>query len=216
MPILPANELLAHARSVLKPTTIQCTNNLGQRHYESIGPDGVVATDNRPITGADDFYVVNDKYDGSYAKLKPYLFVGSEDLSRNLEKLKEIGITHVLNLATYCPNSFPDDFTYLQIKIFDMPEKDIQQHFQNIIDFIEEARTSEGAAYVHCNAGISRAPTSCIAYLMWKDKVTKATAYEYIRSKRFVLPNDGFMAQLNRFEIDLELKGSKNTVNPEA
>merc|ERR1712226_393829 len=153
--------------------------------------------------------------DGSYAKLKPYLFVGSEDLSRNKDKLKEIGITHIINLATYCPNSFPDDFTYLQIKIFDMPEKDIKQHFQQIIDFIEGGRTSGGSVYVHCNAGISRAPTSCIAYLMWKDKVTKYVAFDYIRSKRCVLPNAGFMDQLNKFEIELNQVGSKATVDPE-
>ncbi|XP_075258253.1 uncharacterized protein LOC142350313 [Convolutriloba macropyga] len=209
MPIVPADELLSHARSVLKPTTIQYTNHMGQVHHEKIGPDGIESTE------PDVTSYSGDRFDGSYAKLKPYLYVGSEDTSRNLEKLKEIGITHIINLATYCPNSFPDEFTYLKIDIFDMPEKDIKQHFIQIRDFIEEGRKSGGTVYVHCNAGISRAPTSCISYLMWKDQVTKAVAFDYIRSRRFVLPNEGFMEQLDKYEIELKLVGSKSTVDPE-
>ncbi|XP_075258613.1 uncharacterized protein LOC142350607 [Convolutriloba macropyga] len=217
MPIVPADEsLLIYAKSVLKPTTIHRTTHLGQVFEEKVGAAGIETIGNVSTSSADDFFVVNDRCDESCGKLKPYLFVGSEDLSRNLEKMKEIGFTHIVNLATYCPNSFPDNFTYLNVEIFDMPEKDIKQHFQKIIDFVEVCRNSGGCVYVHCNAGISRAPTCCIAYLMWKDKVTKSVAFEYMRSKRWVLPNPGFMEQLDQFEKELNQVGSTAAVDPES
>ena len=203
---VPPNELLEYTRSKLKKTQTRITDHLGRTHYEDRSEDGTVIQSG---------YTWEQNLDDCYARLKPYLLVGSEDVATEKEKLISLGVTHIINLATYVPNKFPNDFEYLRIDIYDMPEMNLMQHFQKIIDFIESARNSNGIAYVHCNAGISRAPSSCMAYLMWKDKVKRITAYDYIRGRRWVMPNSGFMSQLEQFEMELGLENSKNTVDPE-
>ena len=204
-PHVPPDELLEYARSKLKKTQTRVTDNLGRTHYEEVGEDGMLTKSG---------YTYEQNLDDCYARLKPYLLVGSEDLATAKEKLQSLGVTHIINLATYVPNKFPEDFEYLRIEIYDMPDMDLMKHFEKIIDFIEAARSSNGSVYVHCNAGISRAPSSCMAYLMWKDQVKRITAYDYIRGRRWVMPNPGFMSQLEKFEAKLGLESSTNTVNP--
>jgi protein-tyrosine phosphatase len=45
----------------------------------------------------------------------------------------------------------------------DADDADLLAHFPAIARFIAEAREQGGVVYVHCGAGISRAPTCCAA-----------------------------------------------------
>jgi len=57
---------------------------------------------------------------------------------------------------------------------------------------------------VHCEAGISRSATMCIAYLMHKNGLTMDEAYDYVKLRRAVIaPNLNFMRQLSEFEVQL-------------
>lgn len=56
--------------------------------------------------------------------------------------------------------------------------------------------------YVHCHQGISRSATIVMAFLMIKRNMTLAQAIVTVRSRRAVMPNDGFLQQL------LELQGT--------
>ena len=58
---------------------------------------------------------------------------------------------------------------------------------------------------VHCQAGISRSATVCLAYLMHAARVDLETAFEHVRSRRSVIsPNLNFMRQLQLYEKELE------------
>lgn len=68
---------------------------------------------------------------------------------------------------------------------------------------------------VHCNAGVSRSATICIAYIMATKQLTLTQALELVKSvKKDVKvwkqsyhshqkPNDGFMAQLQLYNAEL-------------
>ena len=58
----------------------------------------------------------------------------------------------------------------------------------------------DGAVFVHCNAGVSRAATVVIAYYMKTQRVDWRTAYQHVKTVRSCIrPNDGFMKQLKEY-----------------
>jgi protein-tyrosine phosphatase len=50
--------------------------------------------------------------------------------------------------------------------------------------------------FVHCIAGISRAPTLVGAYLIIKQGMTVQQALKTVSKKRNICPNEGFLQQL--------------------
>ena len=72
--------------------------------------------------------------------------------------------------------------------------------------FSESIRQIEGKVLVHCQAGVSRSATICIAYLMYHLRMSMEQAYDYLKSRRSVIsPNVNFMCQLLDYEAELNL-----------
>ena len=62
-------------------------------------------------------------------------------------------------------------------------------------------RDSSGRVLVHCQAGISRSATICLAYLMKRKRLRLDEAFEFVRRRRSIIsPNFSFMGQLLQFE----------------
>ena len=86
----------------------------------------------------------------------------------------------------------------------DLPDFPAIHGFERAIRFIEDAQSLGGCALVHCNAGVSRAATVCIAFLIKHKEMTVNEAFTYLRSKRpAVCPNAGFLSQLKTFHEKL-------------
>lgn len=65
-------------------------------------------------------------------------------------------------------------------------------------------RRTGGKILVHCEAGISRSPTICMAYLMKTKKLRLDEAFDYIKQRRSLIsPNFGFMGQLLQYESEI-------------
>lgn len=57
---------------------------------------------------------------------------------------------------------------------------------------------------MHCEAGISRSPTICMAYLMKTQRLRLEEAFDAVRQRRAVIsPNFSFMGQLLQFENEV-------------
>lgn len=133
-----------------------------------------------------------------------FFFPGSQDVAVELDLLQKYHVTHILNLATFVKNSFPEHFTYKNIDLLDIPETNIAQYFESSFQFIDSGMSNGGCVLVHCNAGVSRAATIVIAYLMKINHWSLEKAYGYVKEKRSkIRPNAGFQAQLKTFEQQL-------------
>ncbi|KAM7017884.1 dual specificity protein phosphatase 2 [Tautogolabrus adspersus] len=141
-------------------------------------------------------------------ELLPFLFLGSAIHASRRETLKAAGITAVLNVSSTCPNFHEGEFQYLRITVEDSLAADIRACFSTAIAFIDSVKQSGGRVLVHCQAGISRSATICLAYLMHTQRVRLDEAFDFVKQRRQVIsPNLAFMGQLLQFETDVLCQG---------
>ena len=143
----------------------------------------------------------------------PGLFLGSiTDLNTPLE-LEQRYITHLINVT---PDNIPPSYSNLNtmtIPIINHPDENIESYFEDAHLKILDCLQKKSSILVYCNSGISGSATIVLSFLMKygelfhqipKDKklniVTYDIAFDYVRSKREISPNIGFILALN--EID--------------
>ncbi|KAJ8396917.1 hypothetical protein AAFF_G00012400 [Aldrovandia affinis] len=137
-------------------------------------------------------------------EILPFLFLGSAHHSSRRETLAKCGITAVLNVSSSCPNLFEDELRYMTLRVEDSLAADIRARFPEAIDFIDSAKERGGRVLVHCQAGISRSATICLAYLIHSRRVRLDEAFDFVKQRRRVIsPNLAFMGQLLQFETDV-------------
>ena len=135
--------------------------------------------------------------------------MGSQDVASDMALLKTNGITHILNVGFGIPCFFPDTFNYRVLELLDVPPEDtgrgesqLQSAILQSYEFISAASDIKDAkVFVHCNAGVSRAATITIGFLMMSEKMSFSQAFNYVKAKRqCIRPNDVFVAFLRKFE----------------
>lgn len=125
------------------------------------------------------------------------IYLGNEDAQRDKEKLKKLGITHILVVGSGLEIFHPTEFEYKQFEVNDFPSENISKYFQEAFDFIEKSEK----VFVHCAAGVSRSATIVISYIMKKRKLDHESALAFVVSKRPVIyPNSGFIKQLSEYK----------------
>lgn len=72
------------------------------------------------------------------------------------------------------------------------------------ISLADSVKNSGGRVLVHCQAGISRSATICLAYLIQSHRVRLDEAFDFVKQRRGVIsPNFSFMGQLLQFETQV-------------
>lgn len=92
------------------------------------------------------------------------LYLGNREAARDLRRLREAGITHVVNCSTELPNYHEGCFEYLALDLTD-PDPTMHAQIGPACAFIDAARRRRGRVLVHCFAGVSRSPSVVLAYL---------------------------------------------------
>lgn len=87
----------------------------------------------------------------------------------------------------------------------------MSKYFDEAYKFIEESVDNGEKVLVHCFAGVSRAPSILISYLIRKHRMSVDNALRMVQEKRNkVRPNSGFMRQLkeldNLVQVDNSIK----------
>ncbi|KAF0039493.1 hypothetical protein F2P81_007728 [Scophthalmus maximus] len=138
---------------------------------------------------------------GGPVEILPFLYLGSAYHASRKDMLDMLGITALINVSANCPNHFEESFLYKSIPVEDNHKADISSWFNEAIEFIDSVRNKGGRVFVHCQAGISRSATICLAYLMRTNRVKLDEAFEFVKQRRSIIsPNFSFMGQLLQFE----------------
>ncbi|KAI7801852.1 protein phosphatase Slingshot homolog 3 [Triplophysa rosa] len=134
------------------------------------------------------------------SRILDYLYLGSEWNAANFEELHKNNVGYILNVTMEIDNFFPESFTYLNVRVYDVESTDLLSHWKNTYMFISEARKNGQAVLVHCKMGVSRSASTVMAFLMKHQGWTLEHALNHVRERRpIVQPNEGFLKQLQTY-----------------
>ncbi len=138
------------------------------------------------------------------SEILPQLHVDGQYRSHGWPLLEARGVTAVVSLRAEFDNASaglaPD--RYLHLPTIDNTPPSLE-HLREGVDFIMEEINRGGTVYIHCAAGVGRAPTLAAAYLVARG-MSPPSAWEKIREARpFIQPTRGQKAQIDRFAARL-------------
>lgn len=138
-------------------------------------------------------------------KIKPNLYLGNCKNAHDIEGLKKVGITHILNCAREIkPRGEEVEFVYKQLDLVDKSHQDLTHVMEEALDFMFSAVNSGGKLFVHCQQGVSRSASFCCAFFMKRDGIGLDAALAILSCKRHIVqPNAGFLRQLRDFEAQV-------------
>uniref|UniRef100_A0A8B9Z167 protein-tyrosine-phosphatase n=1 Tax=Buteo japonicus TaxID=224669 RepID=A0A8B9Z167_9AVES len=117
--------------------------------------------------------------EGGPVEILPFLYLGSAYHASRKDMLDALGITALINVSANCPNHFEGHYQYKSIPVEDNHKADINS-----------VKNDGGRVFVHCQAGISRSATICLAYLMRTNRVKLDEAFEFVKQRRSIIsPN---------------------------
>ena len=184
------NELLKRQKNRLNRTETKVTNLNGE--VTIISKDNTVT---KVISKSLYGFVIDTKPDLIPALIIENLYIGSQDCSL-ISVLQTYDISNVVSLGVEPLEKHPN-CNYFFNEFYDLPETDIQAIFQKVYPLISKCLKNKSNILVHCNAGVSRAPTIVIAYLIVHCKMSFKNAFEIVKIARpCIRPNDGFLKQL--------------------
>jgi len=146
-------------------------------------------------------------------KIAPNLYISSFEGANDMQALRDNGITFVVNATPDLPNPAGARIgvEYLRVPVDDMPQAQLNAHFDYVTQKINQVKLNGGKTLVHCVAGISRSSTLCIAYLMRYEGLSLLASHQLVKTSRPIIrPNNGFWKQLIDYEKRLR---NLNTVH---
>lgn len=129
--------------------------------------------------------------------LPHFLYLGDRVTASDPDRLRSLGITHIINATEDISNFFSGSSSlhYHRCPIKDRSDAapDMEALFPECVRFLDSCAARSGRALVHCRAGVSRSATIVIGYLMQTQRWDLRTALHYVDTRRFVQPNSGFI-----------------------
>ncbi|KAJ1429781.1 Tyrosine specific protein phosphatases domain [Sesbania bispinosa] len=141
----------------------------------------------------------------NYTLITDYLIVGSQPQKpEDADHLKkEEGVAYILNLqhdkdVEYWGVDLKSiirrcrklEITHMRRPAIDFDPNSLRRELPKAVSSLDWAISEgKGRVYVHCTAGLGRAPAVAIAYLFWFRGMNLNTAYDMLTSKRPCGPN---------------------------
>ncbi|KAG6758562.1 hypothetical protein POTOM_038921 [Populus tomentosa] len=140
----------------------------------------------------------------NYNFIRPDLIVGScLQTPEDVDKLRKIGVKTV-----FCLQQDPDleyfgvdigairdyakacgDIQHLRAQIRDFDAFDLRIRLPAVVSKLHKAiNQNGGVTYIHCTAGLGRAPAVALAYMFWVQGYKLNEAYDLLMSKRSSFP----------------------------
>jgi predicted protein tyrosine phosphatase len=140
-----------------------------------------------------------------YSEITPEITVSGQYQKHGWPILAKRGITSVINMRTEWDDQAAGIAPprYMHLKVIDNTPPTLEM-LQAGVDFIKQEVSNGGKVYIHCAAGVGRAPTMGAAYLISKG-MSPEDAIKHIRGIRpFIRPTPAQIAQLQAFAAKLK------------
>jgi len=141
-----------------------------------------------------------------YSRVTDSIYVGPQHRINGKRTLEQAGITHMINMRSeFDDESYgltlgdgrSDNYCYLPT-IDDDPIS--AEHIERGIAFIGSAIESGGKVYIHCSAGVGRAPSMAAAFLISRGYSTEEALGLIRQARPFIKPTAVQMSALRLLE----------------
>lgn len=130
------------------------------------------------------------------------LYVGSQYNLVGLQKLKDLGVTAIINMrmhSVYTEAQY-EGFHYLHLPTPDNTAPPLDVLIKGA-EFADTEVKKGGKVYIHCRQGLGRGPTMAIAYLI-KSGLTFDDAFAMVKRVRtFINPRRSQVERLKELEV---------------
>jgi len=154
--------------------------------------------------------------------LESRLWIGSYVRPEDIAFLRQLGITAVLSLQTdrdleyygICLETLENAYEMFNIRLHRIPIRDfdrseVAEHLAaGVRELAKTLSQPQAKVYVHCTAGINRAPTLVAAYLMREQRLTAREAYDFVCMKRHCSPYHDVLVIFEKDTGDPHRRGS--------
>jgi predicted protein tyrosine phosphatase len=150
-----------------------------------------------------------------YSEISPDITISGQYQKHGWPILAKRGITSVINMRTEWDDQAAGIAPprYMHLKVLDNTPPTLEM-LQAGVDFITQEVSNGGKVYIHCAAGVGRAPTMGAAYLISKGMMPD-DAINHIRGIRpFIRPTPTQIAQLNAFAAKIKAAQGEVTEAP--
>jgi len=136
-----------------------------------------------------------------YSKITPQIYVGGQYGTTGKEKLEAEGIHYGVNMRIEFDDAANDlaldHYCYLPTIDEDAPSI---EHLKEGVAFIKDAMENSGKVYIHCAAGVGRAPTMATAYFISEGMSMDDAIAKIAEVRPFIDITPPQRRQLRRFE----------------
>ncbi|MBN2391039.1 MAG: dual specificity protein phosphatase family protein [Anaerolineae bacterium] len=134
------------------------------------------------------------------SQVQPNLYVGGQHQRRGLAQMRALGIAAVVNMREEFDDARRglalDHYLWLSTTDDTSPAS---EDLERGVDFISHHIAAKRGVYIHCAAGVGRAPMMAAAYLV-RTGMSAAQAWDTIRQVRpFIRPTPPQITALNAF-----------------
>jgi len=150
-------------------------------------------------------------------EILPHLFLGDAKCARNMDRMRALGITHILNAAGISARGPVEEYKAEGIATLEFDAEDeeaypmLDRHLSAARAFIASARDSDGKCLVHCVAGMNRSGVLVAAEAMLSERMSVLESVAHCRSCRgnAFLWNHSFQEQLVALARNEDLLGPR-------
>jgi len=122
-----------------------------------------------------------------YDRITDKVICGALPYSKLVPKLREEGVTHVVNMVAEWggPEKEYQEYGIVQKRfpVIDFTPPTLED-IENATEYISKVVEGGGTVYVHCKAGRGRAASVCMAYLIKERKMSLMEAQKFLEDKR--------------------------------
>mmetsp|Transcript_5861 Transcript_5861/g.13977 ORF Transcript_5861/g.13977 Transcript_5861/m.13977 type:complete len:208 (+) Transcript_5861:89-712(+) len=139
------------------------------------------------------------------AQILPHVLLGAATDAQDRQALKALGVTHVLNCAGGAVHTGamfykPVGIEYSQFNSEDTQGYDIMSHYSVLEKLADEAKATGGRLFVHCEAGVNRSGSLCLAYHALSTSTPLLLSAKHCKAARGrICTNCGFQKQVFEF-----------------
>ena len=157
--------------------SIECSSRMGSPRIQSLSLELLASPSARSVP-------LEESWKGEI--LTDFLYLGDRVTASDIDRLRSLQITHVLNATEDIANFFEamtPRLSYHRCPIRDQSDAAaaMSAQFADCAAFLDGCRARGGRALVHCRAGVSRSATIVIGYLMHAERLDLKTALHHVR-----------------------------------